>query len=77
MLCYKERHPLLLECFVTSLGFITMIGEVAESIYKASHVLHRVISVKIESQMHTKYQILDTLSEWELVYCAIRRGIHC
>ena len=53
-----------------------MIGEVAESIYKASHVLHRVISVKIESQMHTKYQILDTLSEWELVYCAIRRGIH-
>ena len=32
--CCHERHPLLLECFITSLRYIKKMGVASDSIYK-------------------------------------------
>jgi len=42
----NERHPLLLECFISFLRCIRMIIGASDSIYKASHCPHHVISTK-------------------------------
>ena len=42
----NERHPLLLECFISFLRCIRMIIGASDSICKASHCPHHVISTK-------------------------------
>ena len=52
MMYSNERHPLLLECFITFPGYIRVIGGASDSIYK--HIMVNTISLlpKITLKFH-------------------------
>ena len=53
IVCYEERHPLLLKYLITFIRCIRMIGGAFESMYHLPHHCHHVISAKLYTQ---KYQ---------------------
>ena len=63
MMCYKERHALLLECVITFLRCIRMIRGTSESIYSPPMVYTVSFVAKTNIKFHEIYQILGTLSE--------------
>ena len=66
MMCYKERHPLLLKCLITFLRYIMMILGAPDRLYNP-HMVHTVSFLpKITLIFHHKYQLLGTLSAWEM-----------
>ena len=77
MLCCKERHPLLLECFITFLRCIIMIGRASDIIKKLLMVYTVSFLHKITLKSDAKYQFLGNLSTQEMGYNTIRRDIHC
>jgi len=77
MLCCKERHPLLLDCFITLLWYIKIIIGDSDSKHKPLMVHIMTYLSKITPKFHAKYLILGTLSAWELGCCGIRRDIYC
>ena len=75
--CCKERHPLLLKCFITFFGCIRMAVQASGSIYKPI-MFHRVLFMpKTALQFDTKYQIMGTLPAQEIACCTARRYIYC
>ena len=77
MMCYKERHLLLLKCFITFLRCIRKNGGAFDSIYKPL-IVHTVSFIsRLTLKLHTKWQIWDTLSAWKMGQYTTRRCIHC
>ena len=75
--CCKERHPLLLKCFITFLRCIWMAGQASDSICRPIMV-HRVSFMsKTNLKFHTKFQIWGTLPAQEMGCCTARRYIYC
>ena len=63
-MCYKERHPLLLECLMIFLRCIRIVWGASDSIYKPLMV-HTVSCLLILSlTFHAKYCVFGTLSAW-------------
>ena len=62
MLGNKERHPLLLEYFITFISCIRMIGEALDSIYMSLMVNIMSFLPPTTLKLHVNYQILGTLS---------------
>ena len=62
MLCYKERDPLLLECFIAFLRCLEMVIGCSESIYQ--HIMVYIVSFlsKTAFTFLVKCQNTDTLS---------------
>ena len=52
IVCYEERHPLLLKYLITFIRCIRMIGGAFESMYHLPHYCHHVISAKLYTQKH-------------------------
>ena len=77
MLWYKESHPLLLGCFLTSVSYMMMIRWGSGSIKWASHDCHNGIPVKTHFPNSWKYQIFGILSAQKMGCYAVRRDIHC
>ena len=77
VLCCKERHPLLLSCFVTFLMSISVIARAPDSIYEPlmAYTIYFLSTITVKSS--TVYQILGTLSARALGCSAARRDIHC
>ena len=76
-MCYKERHPLLLECFLTFPQYISIIRGTFDNIWKPL-IVHIISFLPIANiKFHAKYQIVSTLSEHEMGWCVTRRDIHC
>ena len=65
-LCCKEMYPLLLECFTTALGCVTMIGSAPGSTSGPFMGQHSVLSTKYMFKFQAKYHILGTRSALEL-----------
>ena len=57
----KERHLLLMGCFITCLQFTMKMGGASHSICKSFIVHIMQFQMTLTLKMHTKYQILDTL----------------
>ena len=77
MMYCKEIHLLLLECFITFLRYIVMIGLASDSIYETPliHTISFLPNTALKFQ--AKYQILRTIWAQEMEYCAARRYIYC
>ena len=77
IMCYKERQPLLLECFLTFPQYISIIRGTFDNIWKPL-IVHIISFLPITNiKFHAKYQIVSTLSEHEMGWCVTRRDIHC
>ena len=77
VLWYKERYPLLPKWFKTFLWCMGKVGWASDSIYKPQIVHIELCQLRLTLKLHTKYQIIGTLS-WRGMACyAARRGIHC
>ena len=63
MLCCNERHPLLLECVITFLGYTELFGQASDSIYKLLMVNIVSFLPTTNLNFHTKCQISGTLSD--------------
>ena len=77
ILCFKEGHPLPLECSITFLRCIMMIRGASGSIYKTLTVNIMSLLLKTTPKFHGKSQVLETLSAQEMGCHATRRDIHC
>jgi len=74
--CYKERCSLLIKCFITFLRYISMGRRAYGRIYN-HHMIHTVSFLqKVTLKFYAKYQLLGTLSEREMGYCAVTRYLH-
>ena len=76
MMCCKERHPLLLECFIPFFRGIRMIRKASGSIYKPVMVNSVPLLTKATLKFHVKYQLLGPLSEQEMGCCDAMRDIY-
>ena len=75
--CYEEQHSLLPKWSMTLLKCISKIRGASKSIYKP-YIIHTMLSLlRLTLKLHTKYQILGTLSDWEMRCCSIMRDAHC
>ena len=77
MTCCKERHSLLLNCFISFLGCKRKVGGVSSSIYKPLMVPFMQFVLWTTLNFHTKYQIWGSLSAQERGHYTIRGDIHC
>jgi len=68
----KERHILLLGCFIDFIRYSRVIKRASNSRVQTVSFL-----LKILSEFHPKYQILGTLSAREMRCCSRRRDTHC
>ena len=48
MLCYKERHPLLIDYFIPFLNYIKMVGRATSSLYE-SLMVHNMSFLPIKT----------------------------
>ncbi len=77
MMCCKERHILLLECFIVFPRRIRMVRGASGSTYKHLMVHNVSLLTKTTTTFHAKYHISDTLSAHAIWGCATMRDIHC
>ena len=75
ILCCKESHPLLLECFITFHRYIWIAREASGIIYKQVMVYTVSFLPKTTLKFHAKYQILGTLSTGVMGYCTTMKDI--
>ena len=78
MLCYDERHPLLMKCFITFLRCISKAGR-AYGIITLPLIVHTLLFLSRSNlKLHTKYQILGTVSistESGMLWCQDRHPL--
>ena len=77
MPCYMEIHPLLLECFITLPSCIMMTVRSFDSNWELFMLKIMSFLPKTALNFWAKYQILGTLSTWEMGCRDIRSYIHC
>ena len=78
MLCYNERYPLLLGCFISLLIWIRKLTGASASIYKPLMVHIMSFLPRSFLKLRTKKcKILGTLSAQEVRCCIARSDIHC
>ena len=53
MLCYMERHPLLLKCLITFIRYIRKVGQASDNIYKPLIVHIVLFSLRLTLNLHT------------------------
>ena len=77
MLCYNERHWLMIKCIIPFIRWMERPIEASGSIYEP-FIVHAVLFLPMSIlNFCTKYQILGTLSAQEMGWCAASRDIHC
>ena len=59
---YKERQQLLMECSIAFLEYIREMGRAPGSIYEPLAIYRVPFLPRSTLKLHTKYQILGTLS---------------
>ena len=76
-LCYKERYPLLMKCFITFLRCIKMAERASDSIYEPLMVHNVSFLPTTFLKFYTKFQFSGNLSANRMWCCTTRRDIHC
>ena len=76
-LCYKGRHQLLLDYFISLLNYISIVGRASCNLHESLLVHNNVIPAINKHQISCKFEILNTLSAHEMCCCAERSGIYC
>ena len=66
VLCYKDTHPLPIDCFLSSLRYITMFGRASGRISHLPLVITVSFLPKLCSDFKQNNQYLDTISAWEI-----------
>ena len=77
MLYFRERHSLLLECFIAYHWCIRMIERAPGSIDEPLMVIIMSFLPKDTLKFHAKYHTFGTLSEHEIICCDVSRDNHC
>jgi len=77
MLCYKERHPLLLKCIIQFLICTGMLRGALKSIRTRLNDGTMSFLPKTTVQFDAKSQSLGTLQAHKMGYYDTRRDIHC
>ncbi len=77
MLYFRERHSLLLECFIAYHWCVRMIDRAHGIIDEPLVVIIMSFLPKDTLKFHAKYQTFGTLSESKIICCDVSRDNHC
>ena len=75
--CCTKWHPLLLNCFMTFLGYIKMFRHPSDIIHEPHMVQTMLLLPRWTLKVHTKYLIFASLSAQNMRWYTIRKGINC